>query len=96
MKNFKTDVVEAINAFSESNIHSQMAQEFATKLHQQLEKAFDYQWEDKAEVESFIFGEDDVLELAAGSEDEADFDWAEARDIQREIVQNISEFNNLI
>lgn len=90
--NYLTDTQASINKFAELN--TEKAQEFAAKLGQQLQNCFDSKWDDKAELEQYIFSDKDVLESVC-SEEEADFDWNNARDLQRDVLNAVAEFYNL-
>lgn len=90
--NYLTDTQASINKFAELN--TEKAQAFAAKLGQQLQKCFDSKWDDKAELEQHIFSDNDVLESVC-DENEADFDWNEARDLQRDVLNAVAEFYNL-
>lgn len=91
--NYLQNVQNSINAFADSNTN--LAIEFSTKLGQQLHNAFNSQWNDKAELEQLIFSDNDVLEQTC-SEEEADFSWNDARDLQRDVVDAVSTFYNLV
>ncbi|MGK8804309.1 hypothetical protein [Acinetobacter seifertii] len=90
--NYLQNVQDSINAFADSN--TDLAIEFSVKLGQQLHNAFNSEWTDKEELEQLVFTDNDVLEQTC-SEEDADFSWDDARDLQRDLVEAVSSFYNL-
>lgn len=88
MENYMLDTQERINNFVEFN-PSELAQEFATKLGKQLSSLMNSKWDSRKEVDKYVF-ENDVLEKTC-DESECDFDWNAARDLQRDVVDAVSE-----
>lgn len=92
MKNYMLDTQARINNFTEQN-ESELAQEFAAKLGKQLSALLNSSWDSRQTVDNYVF-ENDVLEKTC-DEDDADFDWNSARDLQRDVIDAVSEFHNL-
>jgi len=88
MKNYMIDTQQRINDFVESN-QSELAQDFAQKLGKQLNKLLNSKFDNKKEVNNYVF-ENDVLEKTC-DESDCDFDWNAARDLQRDVVDAVAE-----
>lgn len=92
MENYMIDTQARINNFAEQN-ESELAQEFAARLSKQLNALSNSSFDNRKEVDNYVF-ENDVLEKTC-KEENCDFDWNAARDLQRDVIDAVSEFHNL-
>ena len=90
MKNYMQDTQARINKFNELNFDSELAMEFSALLGKQLNNLLNSQWDSRKEVDDYVF-ENDVLQKVC-DEENADFDWNAARDLQSDVVDAVSEF----
>lgn len=103
--NYLQNAQEQINNFALEN--TELAQEFAAKLGQQLHNLFNTEWDSETDsredIETIVLGEADVLEQLCNEHDidtsngegNTDFDWQDARDLQHVVINAVSSFNNL-
>ena len=85
-------ISDQIYKFSLGNTYH--AKEFCIALQKQALQAFEIQWSSREELESYIFSDHDVLAITC-SEDECNFDYLQARDLQHSVVNIISDFYDL-
>lgn len=103
--NYLQNTQDQINNFALDN--TELAQEFAAKLGQQLHNLFNTEWDNetdtKSDIETIVLGEVDVLEQLCNEHDidtqdgegNVDFDWQDARDLQHAVINAVSSFYNL-
>lgn len=99
--NYLKNAQNQINNFALNN--TELAQEFANRLGQQLHSLFNSEWDSKEDIETIVLGENDVLEHLCNERDidtsegegNTDFVWQDARDLQHDVINAVSEFYNL-
>ena len=99
--NYLQNAQNQINNFALNN--TELAQEFANRLGQQLHNLFNSEFDSKGDIETIVLGENDVLEQLCNEQDidtsegegNTDFVWQDARDLQHDVINAVSEFYNL-
>ena len=88
------NTLNAINNFQDAHYENEQVMEFTNALWRQLHNIFKCHWFSKEELALHMFSDADVLESVC-EEDEATFDWNEARDLQRDVFNTAVNFFGL-